>query len=116
MDYYGVVREGGQRAKTLGFPTINIPLLDASVSGSYAGTVVHDGTTYEAILYADQGRQLLEAHLLDFSGNLYGKNIHMTLLKKLRDVEQFPNDALLIEAIQNDVRGARAYFKERSVL
>ena len=112
MGYIGVVSRGGQRARTLGFPTINIPLPDLSISGSYAGSVVCEGETYPAVLYADPGRMVLEAHLLDFSSDLYGKTVAMTLAKKLREVKQFENDAALVAAIQRDILETKKFFED----
>ena len=110
MEYTGVVSKGGQRARTLGFPTVNIPLDGGGISGSYAGSVSHEGDSCPAVLYADPGRGVLEAHLLDFSGDLYGKTVVMKLHKKLRDVEQFENDETLIAAIQKDILETRRFF------
>ena len=73
--FTGVVQEGEKRGARLGFPTANIALPDADISGIYAARVVADGRTHPAAVYADRRRKLLEAHLLDFSGNLYGKSI-----------------------------------------
>lgn len=108
--FSGVVQKGSQRAGTLGFPTINIPLADASISGIYAGTV-HDGDReYTAALFADPERGVLEAYLLDFDEDLYGKEVSMTLAKKLREAESFSDDSHLSEMIAKDVEEVRRFF------
>jgi len=94
----------------LGFSTINIPLNDTSVSGIYVAKVKVGEEEYEAAAYADQKRKVLEAHLLDFSANLYGWNVRIELLKKIREPKKFTDDESLREAIAEDVTFVREYF------
>src|SRR5947207_2582021 len=63
-NYSGVVARRSGFATTLGFPTINIPLL-GDASGIFAAVVTIDSTHYPAAVYADQKRKTLEAYLLD---------------------------------------------------
>ena len=106
----GTIEKGTGRASKLGFPTINILLEDESVSGIYAARVTVDGVSYNSAAYANRRRKLLEAHLLDFSGELYGREANIELLEKLRDDNVFDNDAALRAAIENDIQKARGYF------
>ena len=108
--YKGIVQKGSKRGTALGFPTINIPLDDANVSGIYAARVKVGEEEYEAAAYADQKRKVLEAHLLDFSRDLYGWNVTIELLKKIREAKKFGNDKVLREAIAHDVTSVREYF------
>ena len=110
--YSGIVQEGDHRAEALGFPTINIPFT-GNEWGIFVGTVSVEGKHFEAVLYADQKRCLLEAHLLDFKGNLYGASVSMELLQKIRDDKHFESDETLEQAIAGDVSRARHYFSER---
>ena len=109
--YIGIVQKGTKRAASLGFPTVNIPLLDGDVSGVYAARVTVSGEEYFAAAFADQKRKVLEAHVLDFSGELYGKEITIELCKKIRDNMEFPDDTTLRAAIEGDIVIVRAYFK-----
>src|SRR4051812_20322346 len=115
MRYRGVVQKGKRRAGELGFPTANIALTDAGVSGIYAALVTIDGEKYHAAVYADQRRHMLEAHLEKYSlagpagGDLYGKVIEMELLKKIREDKKFDDDTALTLQIQKDVRDVRDY-------
>src|SRR3989344_1438610 len=93
--FSGTVAFGAARAGSLGFPTVNITLSDDNVSGIYAGEVKHADRTYHAAVFADQKRKLLEAYLLDFEEDLYGEEISITLLKKIRENELFTDDAVL---------------------
>jgi len=108
--FSGIVQKGAQRGTGLGFPTVNIPLHDDSISGIYAARVKVGEEEYEAAAYADQKRKLLEAHILDFSADLYGWNIRIELLKKMREQKKFSDDAKLREAIAEDIAAVRAYF------
>ena len=108
--YSGVVEEGEGAATRLGFPTINIPLHDASVSGVYAARVTIDNARYDAVVFANPKRKVLEAHLLEVSDNLYGKTVSIELYEKSRESEHFKDEHALSQAIAKDVEWARAYF------
>ncbi|MES2134704.1 MAG: riboflavin kinase [Patescibacteria group bacterium] len=113
--YAGTVARGESTGTRLGFPTANIPLQDAKLTGIYAGTVIVQGTSYQAGIYANQHRHILEAHVLDFSGDLYGKTITITLDKKIRDDKEFAsfsNEAELSKTIADDIRQVREYFNK----
>lgn len=109
--YKGVITKGTKRAGALGYPTINILLTDASVTGIFAARVKVDDTTHQAAAFAGPGHGILEAHLLDFPPrDLYEKEAVITLFKKIRDSEHFTDDTLLKKAIVDDVRRVREYF------
>lgn len=110
MKYSGIVIEGSKRGRALGFPTANIELSGGSVSGIYIAKATAQGTEYHAAVFADPSRKLLEAYLLDFSGDLYGETISVELMKKIREIETFPNEDTLKKAIWSDVEHVRAYF------
>lgn len=97
------------RASHLGFPTINIPLEDKDVSGIFAATVTTNSATYHAAAYADQKRHVLEAHLLDFSGDITGE-VTIELVEKIRGDEVFTDDETLKTTMAADVRAVRDYF------
>ena len=111
----GEVDHGDQRGRLLGFPTANIGI---SVDGLappdavYAGYVYRaDGTCHQAAVsigrrptfYADRGLHLLEAHLLDFEGDLYGEVIIVELVAKLRDQVRFDGPDALAEQLGRDI-------------
>ncbi len=108
--YTGIVQKGDKRAAALGFPTVNIPLEDANVSGIYAARVKVGEEKYDGVAYADPRRKQLEVHLFDFSADLYGWNITIELFKKIRESKKFADDASLCEAISQDVVSVREYF------
>jgi FAD synthase len=99
----GIVQKGNGDASKLGFPTANLSCNDSIPSGIYAGEVIWKGVTYPAALYKENGKDSLEAHLLDFSGDLYGENMTFSAHKKIRDVKIFPTKEALIAAISHDI-------------
>jgi riboflavin kinase/FMN adenylyltransferase len=58
----------------------------------------------------DLVKPILEVHLLDFVGNLYGKRISVEFACKVRDEEKFTTLDRLVEGIQQDVKQIRAWF------
>jgi riboflavin kinase/FMN adenylyltransferase len=109
----GVVVAGDQRGGTLGYPTANLataPGLVVPAHGIYAGAV---GDTRAAISigtnphYGGQERRI-EAFLLDFHGDLYGRKLLLELWKRLRDEAAFESEQALIAQIGRDVEETRA--------
>ncbi|MBD3309117.1 riboflavin biosynthesis protein RibF, partial [candidate division KSB3 bacterium] len=58
-------------------------------------------------------RFTIEAHLLDFAGDLYGESIRVLFLQRLRDEMVFPHHEPLRQQIQQDIQAARAYFRDQ---
>jgi len=108
--YSGIVERGHGTGKKLGFPTLNIPLADDSVSGIYAAVVTIKGSDYHAAAYADTRRKLLEAHLLHFEDDLYGLEATIELKKKIREDKRFEDESELKKAIAADIEAIKVYF------
>jgi riboflavin kinase/FMN adenylyltransferase len=104
----GVVVEGDARGGTLGFPTANVsaePDLLVPRHGIYAG---HAGGHRAAISIGTNphygGDELrIEAFLLDFAGDLYGRRLIVELWQRLRDEMVFDSEQALIDQIAHDV-------------
>jgi FAD synthase len=111
MRFTGVVEKGSGGGRRLGFPTANIPLSDDSISGIYAAKVHFDGAEYNAAVYADTRRKLLEAHILGIGLDLYGKQIEIVLLKKIREDRVFKDAEEAMRAIDADVRAVKDYYR-----
>lgn len=109
MKYKGIVQKGGEYGRRLGFPTANIPF-DASVSGIFAAKVRFEGSEHRAAAYANPRNNVLEAHVLDFDGDLYGKEIEIELLEKIREDRMFMDNDEALKTITVDVEAVRAYF------
>ncbi|KKW19292.1 MAG: FMN adenylylate transferase [Parcubacteria group bacterium GW2011_GWA2_51_10] len=109
LSFTGIVGKGTGRGTQLGFPTANIPLRDTALTGVYAARVEIREESFFAAAFADQEQKLLEAHLLDYGGNLYGKTITIHLLKKIREREIFKNETDMRQALARDVAAVRTH-------
>lgn len=98
----GKVVQGKGKGKKLGFPTANIELENEIESGIYAGVVVANGKKYRVGIFVGKDAKLLEAHLIGFSGDLYGKEIEVEIGEKIRGVMKFGNDEELKKQIRKD--------------
>lgn len=107
--FSGTVIHGDGYGRKLGYPTANIEI-NEPVSGVFAGLVEFDRKKYHAALFAREARPILEAHLLDFDGDLYGKEIVAHIQKRLRDARSFDDEGELRAAITADIATIRAYF------
>ncbi len=104
----GVVKDGNKKGREHGFPTANISN-DGVAIGIYAGKVFALDKYYKAAVYVGTPRpDVLEAHLLDFAGDLYGRVIEVTILNKLRDDFFETDNEKLRLMIEKDV----AFIKE----
>lgn len=108
----GIVMGGSNIAQVLGFPTANIRLTNLELAGTYAGEVIIDSKRHKAAVYADPVRELLESHILDFEGDLYGKKITVMLYKHVAPVEKYPNDEASRQGIAWAVEKVREYFSK----
>ena len=119
----GVVVHGMQIGRKLGFPTINIQPEDnmklVPHTGIYFTKVRFSGNEYFALAnigYSPTVKHTeiveLEAFLLDFSGDLYDRNIEISFLRRMRDEIKFANEKELINQIELDVVQARNLIKE----
>ena len=111
----GRVVRGRQLGRTLGFPTANLRFPKTpALSGIYA-TLVHgvDARPWPSVSSFGtrptvQGVEpLLEAHLFDFAGDLYGRHLEVEFVAKLRDEEKFPDLPALTAQMHRDAAQAR---------
>lgn len=107
----GTVERGTKMARKVGYPTVNIHYDDPEIlAGTYAGKVTVGDKQYRAAVYANQEREVLEAHLLDFSGDLYGKEITVILLERLVEAKEFRGRLDERSFIEWAVAEVRKYF------
>ena len=109
----GTVVAGDARGGTLGFPTANLrpdPLLLVPAFGIYAGAA-EEGRAAISIgtnpHYGGEERRI-EAFLLDFEGDLYGRRLVLQLWRRLRDERAFDSEEALVAQIAKDVEETRA--------
>ena len=109
----GTVVAGDARGGTLGFPTANLrsePGLLVPGYGIYAGAADghHAAISIGTNPHYGGGERRIEAFLLDFAGDLYGKRLTLELWQRLRDERAFESEEELIAQIARDVEATRA--------
>jgi riboflavin kinase/FMN adenylyltransferase len=112
----GVVQRGDARGRELGYPTANLELSDYQRPryGIYAVRVrLDDGSEHPGVASLgvrptfDPPQELLEAHLLDFRGDLYGSKVEVALHAFIRDEQKFDTLAALVAEMRRDESEAR---------
>ncbi len=116
----GRVAHGDQRGRTIGFPTANIELDQDNrpTTGVYAIRACiedeDDPVWYDGVAnlgrrptVTDDTRVVLETHLFDFSGDIYGKHLRVALIDYLRPEKKFDGLEALTAAIREDSETAR---------
>ena len=121
----GTVVQGDRRGRELGFPTANVAIPEEiclPAAGIYAGTFTGaDGIERAAALslgrrptfYTDQPYLLLEAYLLDFSGDLYGQPASVGFVERIRSEQRFDSVDALVAAMNRDVEAVRRVLEPR---
>ncbi len=112
----GMVVHGDARGRTIGYPTANLALLDRVYlpgDGVYVADVEIKGQRYRAMASVGKnvtfdGTELrLEAHILDFEGDLYGQTIRIYWLDKMREMVKFNSIDDLVNQLRQDAELAR---------
>ena len=114
------VMEGDKLGRQLGFPTANLDATGLALppNGVYAIHAIVRGKTHRAVLnigtrptLGDPNPPLrVEAHLLDFDGELYGEELEIVFAEKLRDEKKFPSVDELKAQIARDIVRAKEIF------
>ncbi len=115
----GPVIEGDKRGRTIGFPTANIPVprhMAWPADAVYAGWYINEqGERHMAAInigrrptfYQHAEQSLLEAHVLDFDGDLYGTPARIQFEQFLRSEQRFDGIDALAEQLKRDIERAR---------
>ena len=122
----GTVGRGAGRGATIGIPTANLPGgADLALpNGVYAARACLAGAAHFALVNVGvaptfhpaggseggPGGRLIEAHLLDFRGDLYGRRLRLLFLDRIRSERRFPSAEALVEQIRRDRAAAAAGF------
>lgn len=117
----GRVIHGHARGKGLGFPTANLEITQDLYpkDGVYAATVIVDERRYEGVVnigtnptFGDE-QLAVEVFLFDYQGDLYGKELQVALVDKIRDEQTFPSVELLVRQIEQDIQRAKEILREK---
>jgi riboflavin kinase/FMN adenylyltransferase len=119
----GIVVKGAGRGRQIGIPTANLDCRNETLPGAgvYACRVTREGKG-EALAVVNVGRRptfggdttIVEAHLLDFDGDLYGSLIRVFFVTRLRAERPFPGAAALVSQIREDIVEARRVLESSS--
>lgn len=113
---WGHVVSGDKRGREIGFPTANLEPEDQLVpaDGVYAGVARLGESSYDAAISIgsaptfDGSTRRIEAHLLDFDGDLYGKSIELDFIRHIRPQQRFDSADALVEQLHKDVATVRS--------
>ena len=128
LGYYweveGKVIRGEARGRKLGYPTANLNYCDQIFpsNGIYSAWVkIEDENTWRMSAVSTgvrphfgEGERLLEAHLLDYKGDLYGKRIRVAFVSKIREEMAFNSTYKLIDNIKSDCEIIKEELKQNS--
>lgn len=111
----GTVVRGQGRGIKLGYPTANVGAIDTLLPAEaiYAGRAWIEGRWYATAMSLggnptfDESEPKVEAFLLDYHGDLYGRSIEIDFLARLRDIKRFDSAGQLIEQMALDVEETR---------
>ena len=114
------VVHGSERGRSIGYPTANIVTSLKKLipcESVYAGAAVIDGQTYAAAIsvgrnptFGELDSARIEAHILDYSGNLYEKRPVVVFLEKLRPMEKFSGPESLAAQLKADCARTRKIY------
>lgn len=120
----GLVEQGDQRGRQIGFPTANLATENELLPphGVYATTVRLDGVIYPAVTnvgvrptFGGDPRTVVETHLIDMNRDLYGQQLRLGFILRLRDERRFEHVDQLTAQIAADVQKARTLFEQMSL-
>ena len=119
----GVVEKGYQLGRTIGIPTANVAFPEDLVipaAGVYACKVLIDGTAHLAVTNVgthptvnQRSKPWAEPWILDFDGDLYGKEIEIQFFARLREQRKFPNLEELAAEIRRNAVQTQEYFMKK---
>lgn len=125
MKITGVIVHGKQLGRAIGFPTANIrpddPASVTAENGVYVAVISIAGYPGRLPCMLNQGSHptapggapTIEAHILDFSDDIYNLRATVEYLSFLRPEQKFPSLTALREQLQADLENTKAYFAER---
>ena len=121
----GNVVAGTGRGVELGFPTANLDISREQAlpaDGVYAGWAYIDGKTYQAMTNIGRkptfgnGDRTVEAYVIDYNDDLYGRQLKVDIIERLRDEKKFDSVEALKEQVAEDVRQGKAILSSKSAV
>jgi riboflavin kinase/FMN adenylyltransferase len=121
---HGKVVTGAGRGESLGFPTANLGVHSGQAippDGVYAGLAHVNGRVYQAMTNIGKSptfgdnKRTIESYLIDYSGDLYGHELSVDFVARLRDEKKFKNADKLKKQLAEDVRQGKTILKATGI-
>ena len=116
FSFSGIVQKHLRRGTELGYPTANIEVKPETPEGIFVGFIQMDEVQYPSLIFIgkaltfDEYDKKAETFILDFTADIYGKNLSVEVYKKLRDNQKFNTSEALVQQIKKDELQARDFF------
>lgn len=117
----GKVTHGSRRGKHLGFPTANIDYKHEVLppSGVYAVCIKYEKNKFFGVsnigfrpTFRNKNRKVIvEVHIVNFDKNIYGKNVEVEFIKRIRNEKKFTKETSLVSQINKDISKVKRIFK-----
>jgi len=117
----GPIVRGARRGRSIGFPTANIalgpdralPTFGIYITRAYLGENAHLSCTSIGVrpTFDAEATPTVETYILDFDGNIYGQELRIELLHRLRDELKFDSVDDLVAQMHRDIESTREYFR-----
>ncbi len=113
---HGKVKKGEARGRALGFPTANINLSEKIEEGIYVSYALLSNKKLPSLTFIGAavtfGEEKIQAetYIFEFDEDIYGKELRVELLKKIRDNQKFKSKEELIAQMEEDKKVALEYF------
>lgn len=119
----GVVKKGKMLGRRLGFPTANIGIIENSClkNGVYITNTYFEGKVYNSVSNVgynptvENDKRTIETFILDFDGDLYGKEIKIEFIEFIREEKKFPSVEKLKERVNRDIETTKEYFLNNNI-
>ena len=116
FSFSGIVKKHLRRGTKLGYPTANIEVSPDAPEGIFIGTAEVEGVQHPSLIFIgspltfDEHDKKAEVYILDFERDIYGKELKIHCIQKIRDNMKFVSKDALIAQMHDDERRAREYF------
>lgn len=118
----GVVKHGNKRGKRLGFPTLNMEVQQKLPEGIFVSQTIIDKKQYNSLTFVGAAKTYnenlfqAETYLFDFSQDVYGHEVIIHVLQKIRDNKKFESEEALLREMENDKKTAIDFFMKNGDL
>lgn len=114
MRISGTIIHGEKRGRELGFPTVNVQSDALVEQGVYAVWLWLASERYAGAMHVgprptfEDEKLVMEVHIFDFEGQIYGESVEIEAVEQLRGVQKFESSEALVAQIEADLEAARA--------